>query len=125
MANRLVYLSIHPPPPPQHAQNASYGTISENLSANKGKEGECGGHARPAGSAVLQDAGPQNLAGMGGAGGENSTAENPPTALSHAMNVMFLPLWVPKSLLKFVGSAPALLEADIETVKSDVRRVRR
>lgn len=40
------------------------------------------------------------------------------------MNVMFLPLWVPTSLLKFVGSAPALLEADIEAVKSDVRETR-
>lgn len=36
------------------------------------------------------------------------------------MNVMFLPLWVPTSLLKFVGSAPALLEADIEAVKREV-----
>ncbi|CAM9607980.1 unnamed protein product, partial [Ectocarpus sp. 13 AM-2016] len=50
----------------------------------------------------------------------SSTAEGLPTVLSDAMNVMFLPLWVPTSLLKFVGSAPALLEADIETVKSDV-----
>lgn len=36
------------------------------------------------------------------------------------MNVMFLPLWVPTSLLKFVGSAPALLDADIEAVKTQV-----
>lgn len=47
-------------------------------------------------------------------------ADGLPAALSDAMNVMFLPLWVPTSLLKFVGSAPALLEADIEAVKSEV-----
>ncbi|CAM9238648.1 unnamed protein product [Ectocarpus sp. 6 AP-2014] len=102
------------------AQNASYGTISGNLSANKGKEGSVEDmldlQALP--SSKMQDL--RNLAGMGGAGGQNSTAEGLPTVLSDAMNVMFLPLWVPTSLLKFVGSAPALLEADIETVKSDV-----
>ncbi|CBN77543.1 conserved unknown protein [Ectocarpus siliculosus] len=102
------------------AQNASYGTISDNLSANKGKEGSVEDmldlQALP--SSKMQDL--RNLAGMGGAGGKNSTAEGLPTVLSDAMNVMFLPLWVPTSLLKFVGSAPALLEADIETVKSDV-----
>ena len=37
------------------------------------------------------------------------------------MNVMFLPLWVPTSLLKFVGSAPALLDGDIEAIKNEVR----
>lgn len=42
--------------------------------------------------------------------------------LPDIMNVMFLPLWVPTSLLKFVGSAPALLDADIEAVKSQVSK---
>lgn len=42
--------------------------------------------------------------------------------LPDLMNVMFLPLWVPTSLLKFVGSAPALLDADIEAVKTQVSR---
>eukprot|EP00752_Nemacystus_decipiens_P016556 g14798.t1 len=101
------------------AQNASYGSISESLSAMKGNEGSVEDMLNIKGlpSAKMQDL--RNLAGMGG---DNSTvgADGLPAALSDAMNVMFLPLWVPTSLLKFVGSAPALLEADIEAVKSDV-----
>eukprot|EP00903_Cladosiphon_okamuranus_P017721 g16316.t1 len=103
------------------AQNASYGSISESLSAMKGNEGSVEDMLNVKGlpSAKMQDL--RNLAGMG-VGGDNSTlgADGLPAVLSDAMNVMFLPLWVPTSLLKFVGSAPALLEADIEAVKSEV-----
>ncbi|CAN0145989.1 unnamed protein product [Pylaiella littoralis] len=101
------------------AQNASYGSISANLAAMRGAEGSVEDMLNLQGvpSAKMQDL--RNLAGMGA---DNGTFGDTglEAALSDAMSVMFLPLWVPTSLLKFVGSAPALLEADIEAVKSDV-----
>ncbi|CAM9203970.1 unnamed protein product [Scytosiphon promiscuus] len=105
------------------AQNASFGTIADNLSAMRGTEGSVEDMLNLKGlpSSKMQDL--RNLAGMGGAGDNRSAtlgADGFPAVLSDAMNVMFLPLWVPTSLLKFVGSAPALLEADIEAVKSEV-----
>lgn len=72
-----------PPPPPSNvssphisfafcqAQNASYGTIAENLSAMRGTEGSVEDMLNLKGlpSSKMQDL--RNLAGMGGAGGDN------------------------------------------------------
>eukprot|EP00904_Undaria_pinnatifida_P008140 jgi/Undpi1/4456/HiC_scaffold_17.g07810.m1 len=101
------------------AQNGSYGAGADGLTLGGGQEGSFDDMLKLGGmSSRNQDL--RNLAGMGGAGSNSTVGADGMPGMPDVMNVMFLPLWVPTSLLKFVGSAPALLDGDIEAIKNEV-----